>query len=177
VAELGRLLLGPALHGDVERLGLDARQEHQVLVLRRGRLVALVLPDRPAAAAPGREQRHRRHRRRAHPRAPGRTAPLRDRSARPLAHRAPPHPRSRDRRRTWSNHTAATSTALIATGCQNCWTPTMTKPFVSTAGMKTPITVPNTEPTPPNRLVPPSTTAAIAFRLSVECPLIVVVPK
>ncbi len=42
----------------------------------------------------------------------------------------------------------------------------MVKPLSSTAGMKTPMTVPITEPVPPNRLVPPRTTAAMAFRLS-----------
>ena len=36
---------------------------------------------------------------------------------------------------------------------------------------------PRDAPPPPNRLVPPITTAAIAFRLSVVWPLIVVVPK
>ena len=68
-------------------------------------------------------------------------------------------------------------TAPTATCCQNGWTPTITKPFWSTAGMKTPKTVPRIVPMPPNRLVPPMTTAAIALRLSVACPPIVVVPK
>jgi hypothetical protein len=45
-------------------------------------------------------------------------------------------------------------------------TPMITKPFWSTAGMKTPKTVPRIVPMPPNRLVPPMTTAAIALRLS-----------
>src|SRR3954447_19868492 len=43
--------------------------------------------------------------------------------------------------------------------------------------MNTPKTVPRIVPMPPNRLVPPITTAAIAFRLSVAWPPIVVVPK
>ena len=43
--------------------------------------------------------------------------------------------------------------------------------------MNTPTTVPNMVPLPPNRLVPPITTAAIAVRLSVVCPEIVVVVK
>ena len=43
--------------------------------------------------------------------------------------------------------------------------------------MKTPTTVPSTVPMPPNRLVPPRTTAAMAARLSVECPPMVVVAK
>ncbi len=69
------------------------------------------------------------------------------------------------------------STAPTATCCQNGCTPMITKPFRSTAGMKTPKTVPRIVPMPPNRLVPPITTAAIASRLSVACPPIVVVPK
>ena len=67
------------------------------------------------------------------------------------------------------------STAPTATCCQNGCTPTITKPFCRTAGMNTPKTVPSIVPTPPNRLVPPITTAAIACRLSVEWPPIVVV--
>ena len=43
--------------------------------------------------------------------------------------------------------------------------------------MKTPKTVPRIVPMPPNRLVPPMTTAAIACRLSVSWPPIVVVEK
>ena len=43
--------------------------------------------------------------------------------------------------------------------------------------MNTPKTDPSTVPMPPNRLVPPITTAAIADRLSVSCPPIVVVEK
>ena len=43
--------------------------------------------------------------------------------------------------------------------------------------MKTPKTVPSIVPMPPNRLVPPITTAAIACRLSVAWPPIVVVEK
>ena len=36
--------------------------------------------------------------------------------------------------------------------------------------MPEPMNVPTTEPVPPNRLVPPSTTAAITLRLSTGCP-------
>ena len=43
--------------------------------------------------------------------------------------------------------------------------------------MNTPTTVPSTVPMPPNRLVPPMTTAGMACRLSVECPGMVVVAK
>src|SRR5215216_6593783 len=53
----------------------------------------------------------------------------------------------------------------------------MTKPLRRTAGMNTPTTVPTIVPMPPKRLVPPMTTAAIASRLSVEWPPIVVVAK
>ena len=53
----------------------------------------------------------------------------------------------------------------------------MMKPLASTAGMNTPITVPMMVPLPPDRLVPPSTTAVIASRGSVPCPSSVVVLK
>ena len=43
--------------------------------------------------------------------------------------------------------------------------------------MNTPMTVPAIVPMPPNREVPPSTTAAMAWRLSVEWPPMVVVEK
>src|SRR3954451_20937548 len=69
------------------------------------------------------------------------------------------------------------STAPTATCCQNGCTPTITKPLRSTAGMKTPTTVPTIVPTPPNRLVPPMTMAAIASRFSVVLPAMDVVPK
>src|SRR5690349_6344662 len=85
--------------------------------------------------------------------------------------------RSRLRRRSWSNQTAAISTRPTATSCQYGCTPVMTKPFLSTAGIHTPISVPMIEPIPPNRLVPPSATAVIAWRLSVECPPMLVVEK
>src|SRR4029079_1508017 len=45
-------------------------------------------------------------------------------------------------RRSWSRYTAMIRTAPTATCCQNAWTPMITKPFWSTAGMKTPKTVP-----------------------------------
>src|ERR687894_104415 len=53
------------------------------------------------------------------------------------------------------------NTAPTATCCQKGWTPTMMKPFCRTAGISTPKNVPSIVPTPPNRLVPPITTAAI----------------
>ena len=68
-------------------------------------------------------------------------------------------------------------TAPTATCCQKGCTPTMMKPLPSTAGMKTPKTVPRIVPIPPNSDVPPMTTPAIALRLSVECPPTVVVEK
>ena len=69
------------------------------------------------------------------------------------------------------------STAPTATCCQNGCTPTITKPFCSTAGMKRPMTVPKIVPTPPNRDVPPITTAAITFRLVWVWPAMAVVPN
>ncbi len=53
----------------------------------------------------------------------------------------------------------------------------MTKPFWSTAGIQTPMTVPMMVATPPNRLVPPIATAVMARRLSVEWPPTDVVVK
>ena len=53
----------------------------------------------------------------------------------------------------------------------------MMKPFCSTAGIHTPMTVPMIVATPPKRLVPPSATAVIACRLSVEWPPTEVVVK
>ncbi len=57
------------------------------------------------------------------------------------------------------------STVPTATCCQKGWTLTITNPFCSTAGMKSPTTVPKIDPTPPNRDVPPMTTAAMTLRL------------
>ncbi len=53
----------------------------------------------------------------------------------------------------------------------------MMKPFCSTAGIHTPISVPMMLATPPKRLVPPRATAVIACRLSVEWPATEVVEK
>src|SRR4051794_2692088 len=68
-------------------------------------------------------------------------------------------------------------TAPTATYCQYGLTWMGTKPLWRTAGTSRPMTVPVTVPLPPNRLAPPSTTAAIADRLSAVWPLIVVVLK
>ena len=52
--------------------------------------------------------------------------------------------------------------APTSSSCQNGSTPWMMKPFCRTVGMNAPTTVPRIVPMPPNRLVPPITTAAIA---------------
>ena len=51
------------------------------------------------------------------------------------------------------------------------------KPLRRIAGISAPITVPPMRPLPPNRLVPPITTAAIAARLSCVCAAIEAVAK
>jgi hypothetical protein len=53
--------------------------------------------------------------------------------------------------------------APTTTCCQKGWTPMITKPFWSTAGMNRPMTVPAIVPRPPKRLVPPMTTPAMTF--------------
>ncbi len=68
------------------------------------------------------------------------------------------------------------STEPTATPCQKGWTPMMTKPDCSTAGMNRPTTVPKIVPNPPKMDVPPMTTAAMTLRLVSDCPAIVVVP-
>ena len=57
----------------------------------------------------------------------------------------------------------------MSTSSQKGWTPLMMRPFCVTVGMKAPTALPRIVPTPPNRLVPPMTTAPIAFRLSIWC--------
>ena len=66
--------------------------------------------------------------------------------------------------------------APTTTSCQNGWTFLITSPFWSTVGMKAPTALMRMLPRPPKRLVPPSTTALIAFRLSVwwETPVVFV---
>ena len=63
----------------------------------------------------------------------------------------------------------------MATCCQNGCTPVITKPFCRMAGMNRPTTVPKIVPTPPNRLVPPMTTAAMTARLVLDWPAMAVV--
>lgn len=46
--------------------------------------------------------------------------------------------------------------------CQMSETPTRMRPLESTAMMSAPINVPQIEPTPPTKLVPPRMTAAMA---------------
>lgn len=58
--------------------------------------------------------------------------------------------------------TASRITAPLATYCQNDETPRMVSPLLITPMISAPMIVPPIEPTPPIRLVPPSTTAAIA---------------
>ncbi len=48
------------------------------------------------------------------------------------------------------------------------------EPLCRVVGMKRPITVPNTVPNPPKRLVPPMTTPAMTLRLVFDCPPMVV---
>jgi hypothetical protein len=54
--------------------------------------------------------------------------------------------------------------------CQTTSTPISVSPLRKTPTTTAPINVPITLPRPPNRLVPPSTTAVIASRFSVVCP-------
>ena len=86
-------------------------------------------------------------------------------------------PRRAAARRDWSTYTAATRTVPTATPCQNGWTPMITNPAWSTAGMNRPTTVPKIEPSPPKMDVPPITTAAITLRLVRDWPAMVVVPN
>ncbi len=53
----------------------------------------------------------------------------------------------------------------------------MMKPLRSVAGINTPMTVPHIEPRPPNRLVPPITTAEIAASTSWVCASMDATPK
>lgn len=54
-------------------------------------------------------------------------------------------------------------TAPITTPCRVSWTPTSTRPAFNTAIVSAPTRLPITVPCPPLRLVPPMTTAAMAF--------------
>src|SRR5215207_1881895 len=67
----------------------------------------------------------------------------------------------------WSIATAAMIMTPTAKSCQRTSTPLSVKPFRSTPTIIAPNSVPMTRPRPPNRLVPPITTAVIESRLAV----------
>src|SRR5262249_13717624 len=62
-----------------------------------------------------------------------------------------------------SSSTAPRMTAPNTTSWRNGVTPVRFMPFLMTAMMKAPMSVPNILPSPPERLVPPTTTAAMAY--------------
>lgn len=66
------------------------------------------------------------------------------------------------RRRTVSSRTASAMTTPMTTCCQKAETDSRLRPLRSTASISAPISVPDALPTPPARLAPPMTTAAIA---------------
>lgn len=66
------------------------------------------------------------------------------------------------RRRTVSSRTASAITTPMTTCCQKAETDSRLRPLRSTASISAPIRVPEALPTPPARLAPPMTTAAIA---------------
>ena len=65
----------------------------------------------------------------------------------------------------WSMATAIRISAPIAKFCQYGSTPARLRPMRNTVTMRAPTSVPNSRPRPPNRLVPPITTAVIVSRL------------
>src|SRR5258708_7364537 len=74
----------------------------------------------------------------------------------------------RDLRRTmWWKATAAITRTPVATSWYRLSIPACVNPLRSTATISAPTTVPRTLPRPPNRLVPPITTAVMLSRLPV----------
>jgi hypothetical protein len=59
-----------------------------------------------------------------------------------------------------------TTITPVTTGCQLALIASRFMPLSTRVRMSAPISVPNTDPTPPNREVPPISTAAIAGRVS-----------
>ena len=122
----GGLLLGSAVHRDVELVALDAcDQRHRVV------LPAAVGGTTSAASALVVAARD------------DRGGEQGEQHGCPSTHDSPPVdlgvPRSLPvcvRRRSWSRYTAAIRTTPTATSCQKGCTPMITNPFSSTAGMK-----------------------------------------
>ena len=65
------------------------------------------------------------------------------------------------RRRTRSSATAATMIAPVMISCTQLSTPSLAQPLSITVISKAPASVPTIEPSPPDRLAPPITTAAM----------------
>src|SRR5690349_23241613 len=67
----------------------------------------------------------------------------------------------------WSIATATMIRKPTANSCHSTSTPDSARPLRNTPTMSAPISVPTMEPRPPNRLVPPITTAVMLSRLAV----------
>src|SRR5690606_25577859 len=66
----------------------------------------------------------------------------------------------------WSAVTAMITSRPMKPGFQNWSRPARLRPLSTTATMRAPIRVPTIRPRPPNRLVPPMTTAVMESRLA-----------
>src|SRR5439155_5216202 len=117
-AQLRRLVLGAAVHRDVERLVRHPLDQGDLL-LRRG---AVRAAGGAAAAGRGAGQGECRDGEGGEGSLGPHGVPFTGGS---VHQRWSDQLRSRTRRRSWSKKTATMSTAPTATNSQNCWTPTM----------------------------------------------------